>query len=309
MDFFNELLTNASRYDPKLKNNSIWIKCPFHGGGNERTASCRVNIVKGKYPAGFFYCYGCGAHGNWNKLADIIPGLTRLSEEEIKNQDLMIVQMSEQQKNSLLGTDESIKMDLSLSVEWDRKEIWRKINGQLLHDIGARKFYNKKLNLSELFLPCYQNGEMKGGIKAVLERLPGQKGYFNTPGPWVKKSLFPYDYVKSFMKERNNMLALVEGPRDALNLIQGGIPALAILGSKNWSNVKKNYIELLDPNILIYAFDEDEAGISAFNTVFSDFSTWSNTIRLQFEDGKDPGDLSIKEIKIYYKKLCQKFNL
>lgn len=39
--------------------NQFWVKCPFHGGGNERTASCRLNLEMGRY-----YCFGCHETGD-----------------------------------------------------------------------------------------------------------------------------------------------------------------------------------------------------------------------------------------------------
>ncbi len=36
-----------------------WIKCPFHGGGNERTPSCKLNVERGSY-----YCFGCHESGS-----------------------------------------------------------------------------------------------------------------------------------------------------------------------------------------------------------------------------------------------------
>ena len=52
INFSEELLQNADRFDPIIKGDSVWIKCPFHSEGRERTPSCRINLVKGKYPAG-----------------------------------------------------------------------------------------------------------------------------------------------------------------------------------------------------------------------------------------------------------------
>lgn len=299
VDFIEEL----QRYtDAEIKGNDAWIRCPFHGGGHERTPSCRINLIKGKYPAGFFYCYGCGKHGLWNDLAQVISGLTPLSDSEIKHQELIITKLTPQQRNSLLGYDENEMVDFSSMIDWNKNKIWRKINGNLLNEIGAKKFYNKSFNTNQIFLPCYQNGKLNGGIKGVLERLPGQHGYFNTAGPWVKKTLFPYDFTKKFMKSHGNIVALVEGPRDALNLLQGGYPALAILGSKNWSNVKRDLILMLDPDLIVLAFDNDEAGQSAFVTVQESFKDVTNMIKLDFKEGQDPGDLTLDEIHKYYKK-------
>ena len=42
---------------------SKWVKCPFHGGGNERTASCKIDDERGTY-----YCFGCHESGDIFKL-------------------------------------------------------------------------------------------------------------------------------------------------------------------------------------------------------------------------------------------------
>lgn len=39
--------------------NKYWAKCPFHGGGNERTPSCMLNLEMGRY-----YCFGCHEAGD-----------------------------------------------------------------------------------------------------------------------------------------------------------------------------------------------------------------------------------------------------
>lgn len=309
MDFLQELQQKAQRYDPIVKGADCWIKCPFHGGGQERTQSCRINLTKNsKYPAGYFYCYGCGKFGNWNELAQGIPNLELLSDEEVKHQDLVIAKLTAAQKSALLGFDESEIVNFSTMVDWNPKKIWRKIDGQLLHDIGAKKFFNKSFQSNQIFLPAYQNNNLKGGIKAILERMAHETAYFNTSGPWVKKTLFPYDYVKKFMKTRGNIVALVEGPRDALNMIQNGFPALAILGSKNWSTFKANLTLLLDPSLIVLAFDADEAGESATASVLNTFTDKSNIIQLKFKDGQDPGALTKEEVEKYYQKCLKIVN-
>ena len=41
------------------KGGSKWVKCPFHGGGNERTPSCKLDDNRGT-----FYCFGCHESGD-----------------------------------------------------------------------------------------------------------------------------------------------------------------------------------------------------------------------------------------------------
>ena len=47
-----------------------WVKCPFHGGGNEKTASCKLNIERGTY-----YCFGCRETGDIFTLIEKKEGL------------------------------------------------------------------------------------------------------------------------------------------------------------------------------------------------------------------------------------------
>lgn len=48
----------------------FWVKCPFHGGGNEKTASCKLNIERGTY-----YCFGCRETGDIFTLIEKKEGL------------------------------------------------------------------------------------------------------------------------------------------------------------------------------------------------------------------------------------------
>lgn len=56
-------LAPASLIDAKISTNFIMVRCPFHGGGNERTPSCSVSRVKP-----MFFCHGCQTGGNVQKF-------------------------------------------------------------------------------------------------------------------------------------------------------------------------------------------------------------------------------------------------
>jgi len=295
-ELITEEIFKASQYAPVLKGNSIWIKCPYHADGQERTPSCRINLEKGKYPVGFFYCYGCSKHGEWNELAEKLH-LAKIDKSE---EPLQINQLTKHQIDSLYEENTSINtLNMDLCVSFEKNDKWRGISGGLLNNIGAKLCPDLKFNDTFVFLPCIQLGKEVGNIKAVLKRKPGQLGYINSSGDWAKRGLFPYDYVKSIMPQYNNMVALVEGPRDALNLIQYGFPALAILGSQNWSKYKAELIELLNPNKIVFMFDGDEAGNRAYEKVRESFKFYDDKslFRFNFDNGKDPADLNEDEVK------------
>lgn len=303
-DFAEELLHNAERYDPVVRGDSVWLKCPFHSGGQERTASCRVNLIKGKYPAGFFYCYGCGAHGDWNKLAEEI-GLQKIEGQSKREQEASTIRKISSKEKEELFEDIPCDFDFAMSVPWDPDRQWRNISGKILNAVGGRLFYNAKVKDQNLFLPCYQNGELKGGIQALMNKPKGQSCYRNTSGSWVKKSWFLYDYQKERIKKKDNILAIVEGPRDALNFTQYGFPAVAILGSKNWSSIKSSLIQMLDPKLIVLALDPDEAGQSAFQKIEMDLKNCSNLLKVDFHGDEDPGNLPPEKIKKLYQKVVK----
>lgn len=53
------------------RNNSPWIRCPFHGNGNERTPSCKLNLDRGS-----FYCFACQEHGS---MFDFVMKMERVT--------------------------------------------------------------------------------------------------------------------------------------------------------------------------------------------------------------------------------------
>ena len=62
----------------ETKGGSKWVKCPFHGGGNEKTASCKIDDDRGT-----FYCFGCHESGDIFSLVMKKEGLDFSSAVEI----------------------------------------------------------------------------------------------------------------------------------------------------------------------------------------------------------------------------------
>lgn len=62
----------------ETKGGSKWVKCPFHGGGNEKTASCKLDDDRGT-----FYCFGCHESGDIFSLVMKKEGLDFTSAVEM----------------------------------------------------------------------------------------------------------------------------------------------------------------------------------------------------------------------------------
>lgn len=269
----------------KLHGNNLEIQCPFHGGGRENTPSCGIYLGTGnaEVSLGTTYCLGCGWKGSWNMLADKLK-LKKVDSKEFKR-DSSYVDRSELTKSidALLG-DDLDTMDkyleewgYHLNMDFNQPE-WRTISGHLCRDLGARLVVDLSGNNRNrppepmLIFPINVKGKTTTIFKARIEKKEGELSYINFDASNIKKKgLFPFDHVRKLIKKKGyKWIVLVEGQRDALRLIQYGIPALAILGSKNWSKDKAELVAGLGMSVVV-CMDGDTAGISATNAVVRDF--------------------------------------
>lgn len=228
--------------------NGTFIVCPFHA---DHSPSLLVNTVPtARGSVGTFYCFGCGEKGNWNKLAKKL----NLTQIDIDNREYIPPIQSED--SSALTLEKVANSVLTVEVARD----WRGIDNRLLQDIGAKELLLK--DDSQLFLPVVVYGDVIGGVQAVWTKKKGVVSYMNTPGEWSKtKGLFPFDFIRT--RSKKDFVVMVEGPRDALAMIQQGIPALSILGSTSWSRQKRELLLSLEKDRIFLLMDSDDAGQKA----------------------------------------------
>lgn len=274
------------------------IICQWHyvqGKDRESTPSFIVNLQNnGKYHAGTGRCFGCGKY--IKKFEAIIdPSKESLDTSLGEDEDEYVQPLYNESVDAILhDEDEETGHVLPNALPWLRHEDWRTINGQLMYLIGAKQFYKEEFEKIMAYLPCNVNGKEVGHIEANLQK-EGKRNYFNKPGPWVKETgLFPYDFVVKYLKRyKLKTIVPVEGPRDALRCLQFGIPALAILGTQNWSENKAELISNLNVERIISAMDGDKAGILATNAVFESFKGEIDTYNFRFDkygEKLDPGN-------------------
>lgn len=219
----------------------INILCPFHFG--DTVPSCGINIVpRGKLPLGWYHCFGCGAKGHWNDLAERF-GLTTIErrDEKITDASWFAADAKRAGRELLDGTE--LEMPFGTDFTGDR---WRGVSGDTVRGVGAVYSIDTWNQQSEacLYLPVRVDGDLSAIVKAYLAKRPGRLSYVTIGGSDVKtKSLFPYDFVESMLATQHYAkVAIVEGPRDALKLIDYGVPALAILGTNSWSDSKRAWL-------------------------------------------------------------------
>jgi 5S rRNA maturation endonuclease (ribonuclease M5) len=249
----------------RISGDNISILCPFH---DETQPSCSIFVGEGmSIPLGTFHCWGCNVSGNWNKLARKL-GLPTFKEHQYEESaGIVSASYLAELQEELLGPEDTLenlvaKMGRCQIHTWPRERPWRGYAGSMIQQVGGRALYDMRLKTIMLFFPINIYGKVPGGIKAYLEKPKKGPSYLNTRGKWVEKyGLFPYEYTRRVLKKwKEHYVVLVEGPRDALRLLQLKIPALAILGANNFTEHKAVLVSALDPTKVYVLPDNDQGG-------------------------------------------------
>ncbi len=237
------------------------IICPFHA---EKTPSGRVNHSATSKSPGWFKCYGCGHSAKWDELAPKL-GLKPFTRQKPADEFLNLSLMSPDVRTT---SKEFVKEEMTLS-ELPKGKTWRGIKTSLLTELGAKKC---KVNHPEhgwlktkIYLPVLINKRLRGYIKARVTKHADYPSYINAKGGWSKThGLFPFDFAIAVAKRlKTKTVLLVEGPRDALRLLQMGVPAMCILGTRSWSDTKSKLLELAGLTQVVLMMDGDCAGKAA----------------------------------------------
>ena len=216
----------------------IYIPCPFH---DEVKPSCGIRVTPGGPPIGYHFCFGCGSKGPWNKIADRL-GLARIdaADEEMKSTGTGRAERRAEDLRVVGTGDGPTTPPEGVPYPYPK---WRGIKGSVVRAAGGVLAEDRRGG-AELRLPVERlrghESEVVGVIRAALRREKGRASYILSEGSQVKDhGLMPLGLVRRRLaKGRSSVLALVEGPRDALRLIQCGLPALSIISATQWSAAK-----------------------------------------------------------------------
>lgn len=251
--------------EKKELSGSALIICPFH---SEKTPSGRIFHSPTTKAPGYFICYGCGKRSNWNELAPLI-GLQPFTKQRPKEEFANFSLLPSGETIASVKSEVSLKQEEIAFSALPANKVWRSIKTNLLISIGAKQC---RVNHEEhgwlqkkIYLPVLINKELRGYIKARLTKHADFPSYINASGSWSKThGLFPYDYAIQMMQELGSTtMVLVEGPRDALMLLQLGIPAMCILGTQSFSATKAKLLELAGVEKVVLFMDGDCAGRAA----------------------------------------------
>lgn len=260
-DIINEQL--AKLPGPKKMGSNGWLNvlCPFHDDSNP---SCGVRIAE---PAlGVFNCLSCEAKGGWNKFAEK-TGLQQIknwNNGESLDDNLVNPELDDQ----LLGdTGTTFKQVMKTfgapeATLWPEQIEWRTFPGWFMRKLGAHIIADRHNDSIGALFPIKVGGRVRGGVKAAFEKKKGSLSYITMKGQWAQDyGLFPYIYAKGLIRKKKiPFVVIVEGPRDAMRLCINGIPAVAVLGSKNVTKKKIMFVISMGVDIVYAMPDNDEGG-------------------------------------------------
>lgn len=302
-----------------VESNRTKIMCPFHG---DKNPSMSVN-----FDEGFFYCFGCGEHGDAEKFVkkiekqerdlndlaalkvygSIIKGaadgvkLVRDVQQEVarSSQKLLYDQAYDTyhglKKVSWMSSEEP---EVVNAMEYMER---RGFTPDTLSAAGAKVTYRKNY---QLIFPMRDNGIFKGWVcRTMIKEIEERRKYLYNKG-FSRATTLVGDYgPKKFKGVKSKYVIVVEGYMDRLKFIQCGIDnVVAILG---WKMSSQQIQKLKDEgiNVVVSALDNDEPGRKGTKFLSEHFTT----IRWCYLKGlKDPGDMDQMTCDKMYKRTKQK---
>jgi 5S rRNA maturation endonuclease (ribonuclease M5) len=223
-----------------------------------------LDVSKGRRYLGSGKCYGCGKQVTWNELAEKV-GLRTIDGELRLPKNVPKVDVAKVKQNLIPNREDDAEDKRLQLFPLDRD--WRGFSRNNLLKVGAKIAYMDLTGRYYLYLPVNVEDKLVGYIRAQLKRDPDSDApaYINKSGVWTKThGLFPFDYAIDLMRRKGlRTMVLVEGPRDALRLLFKGIPAVAIMGTQNWTSRKRLLLESAGVERLVFLLDGDRAGKEA----------------------------------------------
>ncbi len=261
-------------------------------GHDKDTPSLSIHKASGR-----FLCFGCGVKGgSWNALAAHING-KMLSDEELPSPFPQLAKdMAKKMEEAFWQA--SLPWDLR---NWDRN--YRRVALETWNALGAYKWYDDPMRCNRVLLPIHMYGELEGWVARRVDKpiknKPYKMKYRNAPAMRSQDMLYPLDAV---IKMRTSKVALVEGPFDAVRLINFDIPALAILGTNNYRD--DNRVHLLNAGIdkVYLALDSDKSGQKARRVLGPSLAEMFSVEDFYCPVGKDPGNMPMSHMMRLWRK-------
>ena len=306
--FIDRLLGNVNIIDVigrritlERRGGAYWAKCPFHGSGEERTASFKVYDQTGTY-----HCFSCKESGNAIHFVRKFDGLDFTEAVELLASQVGMEVPKYEAKIDTSNASEINRSALQVFFDQLKSDKGKKavnylkdrgISGEIAKTFSIGYATNSKPTLHEKLSSKYEeidleesglfgkndNGDfydrfrdrimfpirnIKGECIAfggrLLEDKKDQAKYLNSPETKTYKKKYELYglYESREINKRPDSLFLVEGYMDVIGLFQSGIKNA--VASSGTAFTQEQYRKILNyTNTLYIVFDGDEAGQKA----------------------------------------------
>jgi 5S rRNA maturation endonuclease (ribonuclease M5) len=335
-------IVNGSCVNPNIGTTEIRCQCPFHQSDDGVSQTLRINLDSAhRLGIGFFKCYSCQTHGHFNDLAEKL-GVDMIMGEanpEIRN----ILIPLRQQAFDYQGAPRFGMEDLPADFSWDRGKgiiissrafnivqaqlwhtrtaVWKskekvvkyvdqttseelsKVVNQILKGPDNKPIFERWQDEDRIWMPVIDRDAVVAHVAALIgKRHWFSKKYLNAKGEWPKRYIWPLDQIMLAMRERRYVV-IVEGPADALRLIDNGIPAIANLGVSAWTSAKAEIISAHYQRVFV-CMDPDSAGAGAQKQVIESFAGSIPAHAIRLPKKVDPASFTPQQLE-KFKRLIQ----
>ena len=297
-----------------LSGSDFRIQCPYHEGDANPSLGVNVSLASG-VPVGTFHCFGCGESGGWNKLAAKL-GLERIANAGgLEEHTDGYVEYQEAMEGRLLGGHGDPMPRNGISFQGDA---WRGVSGDTVRLAGGKSAMDWKEKEVCLWLPVLDGGKACMAVQCRMEPARNKPSYrMHDPNRIKNKPWYGYDMAASMLEQGSpRAVFLVEGARDALRLVDEGLPALALLGTRQWNRRKRDMLSALCSEHSarpVAMMDSDEAGAKAQKEIRRDLSGRIDGVlevrldvlaRKEGMRSMDPADMPKRIVKAVKKAAC-----
>ena len=251
-------------------------------GHDHKSASLSIRKVDG-----MFNCFGCGIKGqNWNALQAYLPNIELIPEQDLPDKSTLIaIRLRDRLRAAVL------EMQLPWGIEpW--VGTYRHASQYTLDALGACKWFDPLSHCYRILFPVTVERDLVGWAARRLDSSDDQR-YRNSTGFQSKRWVFPFDVTAQLV---DDTVVLVEGPYDAIRLVNMNIPAVCIFGTKNYTSDKKGIISRLGVERVVLALDNDHGGEGARLDMALDLRTQFIVEHFLPPPGKDPGNMPIEAV-------------
>ena len=291
----------------------IQALCPFHADKNVGSFYLNAN-------SGLFFCFSCGAKGDFSRLSHKLGVAKRGAFNGLKLSALIPLVLSGRDEESNIAPPVEDLPELPENV-LDHMEAVTDWRGHMPSTLAAFEVKHDPVYNRIVFPVRRYDGALLGMQSRALSehaflRWKFYKSELPSIGNWDEDTiltLYMYEVPRgsTFFGEQHNWqwfarktpspLVLCEGPGHFLRITESGYTALATFGTSVSERQRARIIEGLEhrgdmPDVIL-CYDGDFSGRRATQKLAEQISSYCNLLVAVLPEGKDPEDLTIRELR------------